>query len=158
MVPWRFRVAAVVLVICCGGCVEQIMTVKTDPPGALVYLNDQEIGRTPLTTDFVWYGNYQVEVRKDGYQTLETHKWVKAPWWNWVPFDFFADISPATYRDHQKLFFALKPAAGATTQPEDLIARGEKLKADLQSSEHTRPASTQPASRPTTRPSHKNSK
>ncbi|MGZ3388170.1 MAG: PEGA domain-containing protein, partial [Isosphaeraceae bacterium] len=54
--------------VACGlflvpGCVEQTMTIQSDPPGALVYMNDQELGRTPLTKDFTWYGDYDVQVR-----------------------------------------------------------------------------------------------
>ena len=32
------------------------MTIHSNPEGALVYLNDQELGRTPLTRDFpaIW--------------------------------------------------------------------------------------------------------
>ena len=30
-----------------AGCVQRKLTVRTDPPGALVFLNDQEIGRSP---------------------------------------------------------------------------------------------------------------
>ena len=82
-----------------GGCVEQTMTIKSDPPGALVYLNDQEVGRTPLKRDFIWYGNYQVEVRKEGYETLKTHKWITAPIYGWVPLDLFAQLQPFTLTD-----------------------------------------------------------
>ncbi len=76
------------------GCVQRKMTIEWNPPGALVYLNDQEIGRTPITTDFIWYGNYQVEVRKDGFETLKTHQQVNAPWWQLVPIDLFAEFFP----------------------------------------------------------------
>ena len=41
-----------------GGCVEREMTLTTDPPGALVYVSDKEIGRTPVTQPFLWYGDY----------------------------------------------------------------------------------------------------
>ena len=39
--------------------------VQSDPPGALVYLNGEEVGRTPLAHDFLWYGNYDVELRSE---------------------------------------------------------------------------------------------
>src|SRR5690349_11636751 len=99
-----------------GGCVEQTMTINSDPPGALVYLNDQEVGRTPMTRDFKWYGDYDVQVRLEGYQTLSTHKMVKAPWWNWVPFDFFAAMIPLNFADHKTLSFALKPVDPSLAQ------------------------------------------
>src|SRR5258705_14001278 len=86
-----------------AGCVEQTMDIQSDPPGALVYLNNQELGRTPLTRDFKWYGDYDVQVRLEGYETLKTHEKVIAPAWNWVPFDLFAQLIPANFKDHRSL-------------------------------------------------------
>jgi hypothetical protein len=34
------------------GCVQRTMRVDSNPPGAIVWMNDQEIGRTPLERDF----------------------------------------------------------------------------------------------------------
>src|SRR5688500_18580755 len=55
-----------------GGCVVREMVIDSEPRGALVYLNDQEIGRTPLTKEFTWYGTYDAVVRLEGYETLKT--------------------------------------------------------------------------------------
>lgn len=143
--------AATAALLLATGCVEQTMTITTDPPGALVSLNGQELGRTPLQQDFTWYGDYDVEVRKDGYHTLKTHKWVKAPWWNWVPFDLITDIVPWQVRDHQHLQFALAPVVSAATQPSVLMERAMEMQGQLQSSQHTRLPSTEPTSRPARR-------
>ncbi len=48
------------------GCVERTITVTSDPSGALVYLNDTEIGRTPVTVPFTFYGTYDVRLEHDG--------------------------------------------------------------------------------------------
>src|SRR5438045_3252646 len=56
-----------------AGCVRRTLAVRSDPPGALVYLNGVEVGRTPVQRDFVWYGTYDVQVRKDGYDTIKAH-------------------------------------------------------------------------------------
>jgi hypothetical protein len=143
--------AATAALLLLAGCVEQTMTITTDPPGGLVTLNGQELGRTPLQQDFIWYGDYEVVVRKDGYQTLKTHKWVKAPWWNWTPFDLISDVLPWQIRDHQHLQFTLAPMASAATQPSVLMERAMEMQGQLQSSEHTRVPSTEPTSRPTRR-------
>ena len=124
------------------------MTIKSDPPGALVYLNDREIGRTPVTRDFTWYGDYQVEIRRDGYESVKTHKWVIAPAYQWIPLDLFAELVPVTFRDRQKLFFQLKPEAANIAEPGPLLSRAEELKGQLQSSENTRKATTRAATKP----------
>jgi hypothetical protein len=114
-----------------GGCVQRKLTVQSDPPGALVYLNDQEIGRTPFTRDFTWYGAYEVAVRKDGYQPLLTRDTIVAPWWQWVPIDFAAEFLPLT--DHRTMSFALKPATTQPTDTADLLARAHQAQQLLQS-------------------------
>ncbi len=76
----------------CVGCVERTLTINTEPQGALVILNDEEIGTSPVTVPFNWYGDYNVVIRKDGFETLKTHRELKAPWYDAFPFDFIAGV------------------------------------------------------------------
>jgi hypothetical protein len=86
------------------------MTITSDPPNALVFLNDQEIGRTEVATEFVWYGDYDVALRKDGYQTLQTNWKIKAPWYQWPPLDFFFEVLwPGRLHDAHSRHFVLEP-------------------------------------------------
>lgn len=149
-------VAVAVLVAAGAGCgVQRTMVIESDPPGALVYLNDEEVGRTPVRHDFTWYGNYDVSLRREGYQTMRTTQWVAAPWWQWPPIDFLAELTPGRPKDTHRFLYVLKPA----TQPADpdaLLRRAEGLRGRLQTSEYTkppatRPATTRPAGAPTTR-------
>jgi hypothetical protein len=75
-----------------AGCVERRLTINTAPPGATVILNDQELGESPVTVPFNWYGDYSVRISKDGYETLDTHRKLRAPLHDYFPFDFFAQI------------------------------------------------------------------
>lgn len=122
-------------VLAATGCVRRQMTVTSEPAGALVYLNDREVGRTPFTTDFVWYGTYDVVVRKEGYETLNTRTRVVAPWWGWPPIDFLAEIAPWHPTDHRKVNYVLSEAPEITSDA--LIQRGLELKRQLPA---TRPA------------------
>jgi hypothetical protein len=142
-----------------GGCVEREVQINSDPQGALVYLNDQEVGRTPLRQDFTWYGTYDVSVRKEGYQTLKTTAPVIAPWWQWVPFDFVADVLPFRLKDTHALSYTLKPIPETAEDPDRLVQRGEAMRDRLESGEKpvktpkTRPAATtRAAKRAQTRP------
>jgi PEGA domain-containing protein len=138
---WLAMILAAML---CGGCVQRTLTVRSDPPGALVYLNDEEVGRTPVTRNFLWYGTYEVEIRKEGYQTIKTEAKVWAPWWQWVPIDLVAELFPLT--DRHQLSYTLHPPTDRQVDPQALIARGEALRGQLQSSQ--RPT-TQPTTKPT---------
>ena len=83
--------------------------------GALVYLNDEEVGKSPVTTDFTWYGDYDLIARLDGHQTLSTHFVVKRPWYQVPPLDFFAEVLwPGHVVDRHHRRFELAP-----TQPTD---------------------------------------
>ena len=141
------------------GCVTRTLDVQSDPPGALVLLNDREVGRTPFRRDFTWYGPYDVVVRKDGYRSLKTTADVIAPFWQWVPFDAITDFLPL--HDEQPLRFKLVP--DTVDNPASVLARGESFADQMESGAHTvrkdvlhvdptTKPTTRPTPRPTTRP------
>lgn len=133
----RKTISVVSITICLfmAGCgVERTMLVESDPPGAIVYVNDQEFGRTPLRRDFIWYGNYDVVVRAEGYETLKTNAWVVAPWWQWPPFDLFAEVLPFRPKDQRSLKFSLEPASTQPVDPDQILARAAEMEGMLESS------------------------
>ncbi len=131
-----------------GGCVQRTITVRSDPPGALVYMNDQEIGRTPVTRNFLWYGTYDVELRMPGYESVKTTTPVIAPWWQWVPMDFFAETLPL--RDNHDLTYAMHRPSAVQEDPQLLARRGEELRGELRSSQRTTTMPAHRAKKPTT--------
>ena len=135
----------IIAALASGGCVERTLVINSSPPGALVYLNDQEVGRTPLTRRFLWYGTYDVQVRREGYQTLRTRSPVIAPWWQWVPFDFLAEVLPARLPDRHVVSYRLTPLSQVQVDPEAMVQRGQKLRERLESSRLPKPAASQPA-------------
>lgn len=111
------------------GCVRRTMKITTEPPNALVYLNDQEVGRSAVSVDFLWYGDYDVVVRKEGFETLKTHWEVKAPWYQLIPFDFFAEVLwPGSIHDVQTNHFELEPQTLPT--PEELTERATEMRTE----------------------------
>ena len=135
-----------------AGCVERKLTVTSEPDGALVFLNNQELGRTPLTRDFTWYGNYDVQLRREGYQTLKTEHSLIAPWWQWVPFDLFADVTPFWWKDERTISFRMEPASTQAADPQVMLSRATEMQSQLVSSEVTRAPTTQPSTAPATKP------
>lgn len=89
------RIALLLLIVCCSvGCVERRLLITSEPAGALVYLNDQEVGRTPLEVPFTWYGTYDVRLERAGYRTLHTQQTADQPWWETPGPDLFAEAVP----------------------------------------------------------------
>jgi hypothetical protein len=110
--------------------VERKLTINTEPQGALVILNDEEIGTSPVTVSFEWYGDYRVRISKDGYENLNTHRLLKGPWYDTFPFDFFAQIiSPDRIVDSYEWTFSLEPKKQISR--EELIQAAEKLEKQL---------------------------
>ncbi len=120
---------SVILVSLCvlSGCVRRTLTINTEPAGAVVFLNDEEVGSSPVSVDFTWYGDYSVICRKEGYQTLNTNWVVKAPWYQWPAIDFFADVLwPGTIHDQREATFAL--AEATTPEPDEVLQRAEAMR------------------------------
>ena len=118
-----FCLAAILLT----GCVERTITIQTEPPGAVVTLNDQEIGVSPVTVPFNWYGDYWVRISKDGYETLDTHRKLKAPLHDWPPLDFVTEVLwPGRIVDAYEWTFDLSPKEYPTR--EELIEEGQSLR------------------------------
>jgi hypothetical protein len=107
--------------------VERRLTIVTEPPGAVVTLNDQEIGVSPVTVPFNWYGDYWVRASKDGYETLNTHRKLKAPLYDYPPLDLFAEILyPGRIVTSYEWSFGLAPKEYPTR--DELIEKGESLR------------------------------
>ncbi len=99
--------------VCCvlsTGCVTRSLTIKTDPPGAKVYVNDQLKGTSPITYDFLWYGSHRVMVRKEGFQRVDDTALLRSPVWLWIPGDLIAELVPYRFHDDRVLSYALTPA------------------------------------------------
>jgi hypothetical protein len=113
-------------VLITSGCVERKLTINTEPQQALVVLNDEEIGISPVTVSFNWYGDYRIRIDKAGYETLSTHRKLEAPLHDKFPFDFFAQIlSPKKIVDEYEWTFELE----RLQQParEDLIQAADNF-------------------------------
>jgi hypothetical protein len=111
-----------------AGCVEQILTVQTDPPGALVQLNNSEWGRTPVTADFTWYGTYDIIIRHDDYETIRTTAKVIAPIYEWIPLDLVSELLPIPLKDHHYLHYTLTPKPAEGDVPPGIMDRARQEK------------------------------
>ncbi len=118
-------IVLVLIALTALGCVERTISITTQPPGALVYLNDKEVGRTPLTTPFLWNGVYDVRIEADGHTPLWTKADTGQPLWDAPGIDLIAEMVPGGKRQVQ-WHFELDPAVEADSN--DLIERAVELK------------------------------
>lgn len=121
-------VGCVTLTLILTSCVRRTMHITTTPPSALVHLNGQEIGRSEVSVDFIWYGDYNIEIKHEGFETLQTNWDVKPPWYQHVPLDFFAEVLWAgKIHDVHAKHFELQPEVLPTS--EELTQRAAELQA-----------------------------
>jgi PEGA domain-containing protein len=87
-----------------AGCIERTVSINTEPVGATVLLNDEEVGKSPVRVPFTWYGDYDIVIRKPGYQTLKTNHNIKTPWYELPGIDLFTEcLMPFTVHDDRTL-------------------------------------------------------
>jgi len=111
-----------------GGCVQRRLTIRSNPPGARVYVGDQEIGTTPVSTDFVYYGTRRIRLAKDGYETLVVNQPIPTPWYQIPPLDFVSEnLVPGEIRDERVINYQLVPLQQVPT--DQLLSRAEQLRA-----------------------------
>lgn len=110
-----------------SGCVERRFVVESDPPGALVLVNNQPLGSTPVDGHFIYYGNYDFTLVKDGFETLHVDQRIRAPWYQWPLVDFVSEnLYPGKIEDVRRFRYAMQPAAQVNTQ--QLLNQAEALR------------------------------
>ena len=147
--PRPFRCAILVAfaaaMLAQSGCVRRRLTVHSNPPGALVYVDNQQIGTTPCSVDFIYYGTREIRLVKPGYDTLTINQPIPTPWYQFPPLDFVSEnLVPYKIRDNRTVTYNLAPQMMIPT--EELIQRGEQLRqATLQQAIPPAPAYSTPA-------------
>ncbi len=127
---WWCVVAAIAfgaLSVSQSGCVSRRLTIRSNPPGARVYVDNYEIGTTPCSTAFTYYGTRQIRLVKDGYETLTVEQEIPAPGYQIPPFDFVSEnLNPREIRDERTLTYDLRPQIIVPTG--ELLGRAEQLR------------------------------
>jgi hypothetical protein len=141
---WGFALAVWALAANLAGCVERRMTIRSNPPGAQVYVDDYEIGTTPVSTGYIYYGTRKIRLVKDGYETLTVYQPMPHPWYDWPGIDFFSEnIWPGKIRDERAFDYQMQPLISVPT--DELRARAEQLRS---ASQATLPPEMQPIATP----------
>lgn len=107
---------------CClglGGCLKRTISITSEPAGALVWVNDVEVGRTPTEVDFTYFGVYDVRLDLQGYEPIVTSREAKAPIYEYPGLDLIAELLPTTVETNIRWHFDLVPS------PEMVLPREE---------------------------------
>jgi hypothetical protein len=122
------------------------MTVRSNPPGALVFVDDREIGITPVSTEFTYYGTRKLQLLKDGYEPVSAKQKFSLPWWQIFPLDFISEnLCPFEIRDERYVDVEMLPQQ--IVPNEQLLERAQTLRMSNRHG-HATPMWTAPADVP----------
>ena len=121
---------AVSLLLIQPGCIRRVLMVRSEPEGALVSIDRQIVGQTPVAVPFTYYGTREIRLEKDGYELFETKERIRPPWYDLPPISFLtAHFSLRERRDVRQLDYRLTPKA--TVMENDLLQRAGQLRGDV---------------------------
>lgn len=112
------------------GCVRRVIDITSEPSGATVWLNDREIGRTPCSAEFTYYGTYDVRMELEGREPLQGRAEAKAPLFDVVGIDLISEILPARMVSRTEWHFTLEPTA---SDQATLVSRARAARAKTES-------------------------
>lgn len=105
------------------------MTINSNPSGARVLVDGEDIGLTPVSMDFLYYGTRQITLIKDGYETLTVMQPVQIPWYQVPPLDFFSDnLLPVKVTNRH--FFAYDLQRQKHVPQNELLDRANTLRSE----------------------------
>lgn len=102
-----------------SGCVERFLLVQSEPTGARVFLDAEEVGTSPVCIPFEHYGTREIllryEDRTKSFASARRLVTLSPPWYERFPIDFVAEhLWPATITDLHEVQVTLEPLdAGA---------------------------------------------
>ena len=124
-----FLIGLVPLCLLQTGCVHRRVTVNSYPQGALVKVDGRDIGYTPASFDYTWYGTREVQLLLDGYETHTEMVRINAPWYQKIPLDFVSDNFLGRHvSDHRQFSFQLQPKR--TDMSGDVMQRAGSLRSE----------------------------
>jgi len=119
----------VAIIFAFSGCVTRSITVKTEPSNALIYIDDELIGESPVTMPFTYYGTRKILIERKDEDGVLTHERtivfekIKAPIYEVFPLDFFSELLwPREIKDDQVLSYNL-----VKLEPLSIKERQEKV-------------------------------
>ncbi len=113
-----------------GGCVDRLLEIRSDPPGAEVFINGDRVGVTPLEHRFDFYGTFDVTVRSPGKASAHHLEEVRAPWYEVMPIDFFSEnLIPFRIRDRREIHYVLDRLPERSDDEREADAAAERARA-----------------------------
>ena len=107
--------------------VRRRLTITSNPPGAVVFVDDRQIGITPVSTPFTYYGTRKIQLVMEGFETLTVKRTFSAPWYQWPVIDFVSEnMVRRELRDERVVDFRMVPQR--IVPRDQLLQRAQRLR------------------------------
>jgi hypothetical protein len=121
---------ALAIIVLNNGCVKRRLLIRSQPEGALVTIDNQTIGHTPVSTPYTYSGTRDVKVELDGYETIKVQENVRDPLYLRFPLGFFVEnFYPFELDVERELDFQMSPLP--EVRQNDLLDRASQLRSDV---------------------------
>jgi len=115
--PWasRFLGKSLIVLLLVGaclstGCMRRRITIRSNPSGALVFVDNQEVGTTPTSLYVNYYGTRDIRLEKERFKTVAEQHTFRTPWYQVPPLDLISDnFLFREQRDERVVNFVLEP-------------------------------------------------
>ncbi len=125
----RLLMIATLLLVGSNGCVSRRLTIRSNPPGAIVEVNGKQIGVTPASMDFTYYGTYEIRLTHPGYETKTIYQPIAPPWYQVPPLDVISDnVLPFRATNRHDFTYTLTPLGPESNDDSLLRNRGEDFR------------------------------
>lgn len=115
------------------GCnsVHRRLSITSEPSGARVWINDQEVGRTPISQNVIYSGTYKIRCEQESCETTTIMHDVRTPWYLYPGADFISEnFVPGELRDNQKCHVVLPPKR--VVPDNELLEAANKMRSEAQ--------------------------
>jgi hypothetical protein len=126
-----------------SGCVERLLEVRSEPPGAQLTFNGAPVfvtvegerrrAVTPVEIPFDFYGTVEVGLVREGYLSTQSEVELRAPFYDYPPLDLVLEhLLPWTVVDRHRLELRLEPSpAHDSEQSAAMLRRVDELRRSL---------------------------
>ena len=127
---WRSAGCGVLILASLSACEsKRILRVTSQPSGALVRLDEDVIGTTPLEYEFEHFGHRRVSLYRMGYQSYSEPIHLEAPWYARFPVDVVTEVLIPLGLDYTKERHVILELELGEEEPESLSSFVDRAEA-----------------------------
>lgn len=100
----------VAVLLLCSGCVQRRLQIRSQPEGAFVSIDRQPVGSTPLSVPYTYSGTREIQLEKDGFNTVRVEQNIRPAWWDRFPISLISNnFAFRELRDDRVFDFTMEP-------------------------------------------------